>query len=488
MSAHPEHAQTFDPKPISKQDLSDRLPPHSKENEEALLCSLVSGCDVRAALLEGLRPEHFYFTRNGWLYEAICELFDRDNTTDIDTIMVEERMRERGQFDEAGGFEYLTYLTMVPNIGYTVRSYAKTIRQKALRRAMLNKASELATMAYDESTDPGVQLDRHEHGIKAIKPFDPNREFVLGEDSHHIHTTMLQEQSQRQVWHAVPWLAMADRAPVVMDGDLVVIVGPEGAGKSAMLMNWAEFEARNGNKTVYVPTEMNRKTVFDRRVVSNRKLIPFKRLQKPEELTDHDWLELELSGDELGSTTLPNLHYWFVGTVDETRLFGGMQRLVDDYGMRTFVIDYLNDVAPDKERGQNEASAWRKLLARFEEFNRQNSAVVITAAQLNQQGQAYQIGRALRQKSMLFLKLKPTELDHIIEFEYEDIPYQYLPGDYNPKMRIAVEKYRGGGRGVFELLFVGPRYLWVDVPLEFDDGCDDPGAYDTMTGGRGAKD
>jgi len=486
MTAQPEPQQPFDPKPITKENAAQRLPPNSVDTEEALLCSLLSGCDVRAALLEGLKPEHFFVTRNGWIFDAVCELHRRDDGDEIDTITVQERLKERGQYDEAGGFEYIIYLCNIPALGYTVRAYARTVLEKATRRLMLQKASELAAMAYDETTESGVQIDRHEHGLKSIKPFDPNREFVLGRDSHGLHIKVLETQASERAWHAVPWAAMAERLPVIMDGDLIVVVGPEGSGKSALLMNWAEFEARNANETVYIPTEMNRKTVFDRRAVANRKTLPFSRLQKPEDMTDHDWSELVNSGLELGKTTLDHLNYWFAGTVEESKLFAGMQRLADDYGTKTFVIDYLNDVVPEQQRGQNEASAWRNLLARFEEFNRKNSTVILTAAQLNQQGNAYQIGRALRQKAMLFLRLRPELLDKELAFRVEDVPYKYLPGDFNPKVRIGIEKYRGGGRGSFELFFVGPRYLWTDVPDGFDNGSDDP-PEETAPVWRGAK-
>ena len=155
-----------------------------------------------------------------------------------------------------------------------------------------------------------------------------------------------------------------------------------------------------------------------------------------------------------------------------------MQRLVDDFGVRTFVLDYLNDIIPEVERGQNEASAWRNLLARLEEFNRENNTVIITAVQLNKEGNAYQIGRALQQKAMMLLKLVPKPLEHVLHFEYDGVDYQYVPGDFSPRVRVKVEKYRGGGRGSFELLFVGPRYLWVDMPPGFDDGKDDPGAFE----------
>ncbi|MHC4646800.1 MAG: hypothetical protein ACYTBJ_14980, partial [Planctomycetota bacterium] len=138
--------------------------------------------------------------------------------------------------------------------------------------------------------------------------------------------------------------------------------------------------------------------------------------------------------------------------------------LVDTYGTKSFFIDYLNDIEIERPKGSNEAAGWRNFMARLEAFNNLNHTVTVTAAQLNKDGEAYQIGRALRQKAMLYLKIKPDELKEEYPFRFDETSYKYLPGDFSPIMTIAVEKYRGGGRGLLDLLFVGPRYLWADVP------------------------
>jgi replicative DNA helicase len=442
-------------------------PPHSDDSEIALLHSLMNGCDLRGAKLESLEPQHFYRAAHGWVYGAMLDL--DANGQAVDVITLTERLKERDEnefliINGKRGEDALKALAATdPGGQKAVRSYAKTIRTKHTRRMMLKQAQALAQMALDESVDPGVQITRHERALATIRPFDLNQEFVLGADSYARHVALLKAQAEAQVWHEMPWDALTARAPVLLDGDIAVIVGPEGSGKSALLAQWAQFEAGKGNRTVYIHTEMNDKAVFDRRAVNASRKLRFTKLQKPDELNELDWIEVHAT-QEATDHFSRYLDYWNAGIIPEARLFTVMQHLVDTFGMRTFVIDYLNDVEIERQKGATNAVAWRAFMARCEAFNNRNHTVIITAAQLNKDGEAYEIGRALRQKAMLYLKIKPEELTQEYPFRFEDISYKYLPGDFCPIMRIAVEKYRGGGRGVFDLLFVGPRYLWTDVP------------------------
>ena len=478
MSAGP--VQKFEPKPLPRPpERPAPLAPHSIDTEEFLLGALLIGHDPAGARLEQLTAADFFLTQHSWIYQAVLDLDDQG--VEADVISVQALLEQRGQLQQlskAGqtGFLVLAWFASFRASGMQVRAYAKIIREKAVRRRGLDQASELARAMFDETTEAGIQIDRHLRAIEKIRPFNPNAAFVRGADSADLHETMLHQETQRQAWHALPWLALGERAPVTMDGDLIVVVGPEGSGKSALLMNWAEYEARQGCKTVYIHTEMNKKQVFDRRLVANHRSVPFATLQKPETLTDDQWKSLVNTGIDMDSW-LKHLDYWHAGLIEESKLFAVMQRLCDDFGTRLFVLDYLNDVIPERERGSNNAITWRNLLARLEAFNNRNHTRVVTAAQVNNEGNAYMVGKALRQKAALFIKIKPEALDHPFDFQFDGIPYRYLPGDFKPVMTLAVEKYRGGGRGTVQLLFVGPRYLWVDVPVGFDDGSDDPGAY-----------
>jgi hypothetical protein len=163
------------------------------------------------------------------------------------------------------------------------------------------------------------------------------------------------------------------------------------------------------------------------------------------------------------------LDFWHAGRVPAATLFASMQAAVDDFGTQVFVIDYLNDVIVEIPRGKNEAVAYRDFMADLEKFANKNGTLVITGAQQNKKGGVYQIGDALPHKATVMLELKPRKLmQRAMPWKFDGIDYLYTPGKFEPKVPVHITKGRDSGPGVFDLLYVGPRYLWTDIPEGFD--------------------
>jgi replicative DNA helicase len=128
-------------------------PPHSDESEIALLHSLLNGLNER----------------------------DEKDFLIIGGQMGEDAIKSLAETDPGGQM--------------AVRSYAKTIKTKYVRRMMIKQAQDLANMAQDESIEPGVQIARHERAMLTIRPFDLNQEFVQGTDSYARHVALLEAQA-----------------------------------------------------------------------------------------------------------------------------------------------------------------------------------------------------------------------------------------------------------------------------------------------------
>jgi replicative DNA helicase len=458
----------------------------SVESEISLLHEVLNGKSLHGAVLEGLQPGMFAHMTRGWIFAAMLDLYQSDQSAPLGADVVIEALKRRNELDvliEQGktGAEFIHWLKdeAASKADGSIRDYARIIRNKHTRRMMDKRADDLKQMARDERIDPVVQIERHERALKDIKPLTLDREFTAGKDSASRHYDMLSEMAEREAWELAPWQVFTDKEVVILEGWTVVVVGPEGSGKSSMLHNWAMYCAEKV-PTVYIFTEMNTKEVLDRRSVSETKAIRYAALQKPDKMSETDW---QIITDTMTNEdpARMNLHYLEAGNLHEDRLFLIMQRLVDDFGVVRFVIDYANDIERRTEKGKTDALSWRDFFARLEEFNKQNRTITITAAQLNEKGEAYAIGKALRQKVQLYLMLKPEVLDREFTFVYDGVTYGYSPGDFHPIFKIEVQKNRGGRRFSVDLLYVGARYLWQDVPAGMLTQVDFRGYGDTET-------
>src|SRR3954468_22816797 len=81
-----------------------RTLPHSLEAEEYLLsCCLLDGADVVSRCLEArIRPESFYDTKHGIIFERLLDLYNRQ--VPIDISVVAEELKTARQLDAVGGY------------------------------------------------------------------------------------------------------------------------------------------------------------------------------------------------------------------------------------------------------------------------------------------------------------------------------------------------------------------------------------------------
>src|SRR6187455_2152818 len=78
--------------------------PHSLEAEEYLLsCCLLDGADVVSRCLEArIKPESFYDSKHGIVYERLMDLYNRQAPIDIS--IVAEELKTARLLDQIGGY------------------------------------------------------------------------------------------------------------------------------------------------------------------------------------------------------------------------------------------------------------------------------------------------------------------------------------------------------------------------------------------------
>ncbi len=132
----------------------DRLLPHSVESEEALLGSILVNVDTLILCQEqGLKSEHFFVHRNGWIYEAMLHLGPA-----CELIALADELARRGQLAEIGGASHLMELSGQIFRHSNAPTYAQTIKELAIRRGLIAKAGDIARLAYDPGELSSAEL------------------------------------------------------------------------------------------------------------------------------------------------------------------------------------------------------------------------------------------------------------------------------------------------------------------------------------------
>lgn len=141
-------------------------PPHSVEAEEAVLGSLLIDPEAITRVAGFLAVEHFYLVKHRWIYEAMLRLHERREPIDLLTVSTE--LANHNRLEEVGGEPYIAQLTNAVPTALNVEAYARTVEALALRRRMLNAASEIARLSHDQSLPIEQVIERSEAAVFSV--------------------------------------------------------------------------------------------------------------------------------------------------------------------------------------------------------------------------------------------------------------------------------------------------------------------------------
>jgi replicative DNA helicase len=102
----------------------------------------------------------------------------------IDRITLREELRRRDKDESAGGAAYVAALTDGLPRGVNVGHYARTVREKATSRQLIQLSHELMSRCYEGEDRPAEILERAESQIFRIASremrdgFEPTRELA----------------------------------------------------------------------------------------------------------------------------------------------------------------------------------------------------------------------------------------------------------------------------------------------------------------------
>jgi replicative DNA helicase len=145
-----------------------RTLPHSLEAEEYLLsCCLLDGADVVSRCLEArIRPESFYDTKHGIVYERLLDLYNRQ--VPIDISIVAEELKTSRQLDQVGGYAFLTQVSSRIPTTAQASYFIEKVREQSLLREIIRSATGAVEDCYGFSGGIDEFVDQIETKIFTV--------------------------------------------------------------------------------------------------------------------------------------------------------------------------------------------------------------------------------------------------------------------------------------------------------------------------------
>ena len=395
-------------------DVMGRELPYSQEAELAVIGSALTNSHSVAESVEILRPSDFYFPQNKEIFSVILDLFNENAA--IDFITVSNKLSQSDKLEAVGGIAYLrNAATNVPTTRH-VTYYSQIIKEKAVLRTLIKSANDISDMAYGQNDKVERIVDQAEQLI-----FDELNRRTGG-------------------FHG---------------GELILIAGRPGMGKSSFAVNIAEHVSITDKKTVAIfNLEMPKEQIVNR-IICSQALVNSNKIRTGD-ITGEDW---EKIGAIVNRVATAPMYIDDTASITVSEIRAKCRRLKQTKNLELIVIDYLQLMQSSgrTESRQNEiAEISRSLKILAKELN----IPVIALSQLS---------RAAESRSDKRPMLSDLRESGAIEQDADMVMFLYRDEYYNPDTEdknlaeCIVAKNRSGETGMFKLGWKGEYTKFSNV-------------------------
>lgn len=400
----------------------ERVPPNDVQAERAILGAILlnNAAMSEAALL--ISVDDFYRTGHQLIFKAILDLTDTGEAADIVTLT--SYLRRNNLLDNVGGTSYVAELTNeVPSVSHA-KHYAQVVQKLSYRRKAIVSCTELIDHAYasDDIEDAVATLD--------IALEAPNSSAVET-----FKRTLAQRMDYYDKVHSgdiTPglrhgFMEIEDLCPM-HPGDLVVIGGRPGMGKTALGLGFANGAAFEKLNIDYYSLEMFREQIADRRVamvshVDGRKF-------RKGGFTDSDFAQIDRSVGRIGNNRVRVLDKRGIGTQYIKSCAANRKR---KEGLDLIVIDHLGLL---RARGRHNSTheAITNIVVELKTLAGQLNVPIILLAQLN---------RAVENRDIPIPRMSDLRESGSIEENADAVLFIYRQDYYQGRLKKEEEASKG---------------------------------------------
>lgn len=447
----------------------DRMPPQDIQAEQAVLGSIFLAPDELINAMEVLSAKDFYQRRHQLIYQAMINLFDRNEAVDVVTLKAE---LERGNaLEDVGSVGYLVELSQATPYAGSIGFYAKIVADKALLRNLIQAANKIVAAGYEQDEDVSAIVEDAERGILEVSERRNSNGFqaiedVLQETFRNIDQLAQNDEAITGIPTGYP--ALDKMTAGLQQGELIILAARPAVGKTAFALNIAQNIGTKTDASVAIfSLEMDAESLV-KRMLCAEGLIDAGHL-KTGQLTDEEWGNLVVA---MGSLSRASIFIDDTPGIKVSEIRARCRRLAQekkDLGL--ILIDYLQLIeGTGRENRQQEVS---EISRQLKKLAKELKVPVIALSQLSRGVEQRQDKRPVMSD---IRESGSIEQDaDIVAFLYRDDYYQRDSDDPDEQedtrdniIEVIIEKNRSGARGTVELMFIKEYNKFSSLSLRED--------------------
>ncbi len=435
----------------AEEALLKRILPHSMEAEQSVIGSMIMDREAIVAASEIVLGEDFYNKQYGVLFDAMVELNDEGKPVDLVTL--QDRLREKDVPPEVSSPEFIRDLITAVPTSANVKYYAGIVADKAVLRRLIRLNEEIANECYVGKESLEAILEDTEKRVfdliqrRGGDDFVPIRQIVM-DVMDNIERASRNKGNVTGV--ATGFLDLDYKTSGMQPSDLILVAARPSMGKTAFVLNIAEYVAFKQNKAVAIfSLEMSKEQLVNR-LFSMEAKVDSQHIRTGN-LSDAEWEKLIESAGQIGKS---NLIIDDTPGISVSELRSKCRRYKLEHNLEMVIIDYLQLMSgsgrPTDSRQQEISDISRSLKALARELR----VPVVALSQLS---------RAVEQRPDHRPMLSDLRESGAIEQDADVVMFLYRDDYYNKDTErkgiaeVIIAKQRNGPIGTVELVWL-PDY------------------------------
>jgi replicative DNA helicase len=357
----------------------DRTAPRAPEAEQAVIAAMLMDTDAILRAGEHVDDTMFYDERHRRIFRAMIAISQRNEV--VDPVTLGNELNRRGELDASGGKEYIGELIDAVPTAANVEYHARIVKEKALLRRLIETSTTIITEAFQGRATAEELLDDAEQRIFQVSQQRGLQGFTRVKEL--MWPTMERIEALQRGGKTITGVAsgftdLDELTSGFQPADLVIVAARPSMGKTALVLNIAQYAAIEKNVPVAVfSLEMSKESLVQRMLTAEGR-VDAQKMRKGL-LRDEDYSRLARAAGILSGAPI-----WIDDSAGITLLEirSKARRLKADQDIGMIVIDYLQLIqgpASSESRQQEISQISRSLKALAKEL----AVPVIALSQLS---------------------------------------------------------------------------------------------------------
>jgi replicative DNA helicase len=365
---------------MSTIDLEKTLPSNI-ESERAIIGAILLEQTYLFAASEVVSPDDFYLDAHRKMFKAIQSLQQAESGIDLITLKAE--LQRTNSLEACGGAAYLFSLTDGLPRALNIQHYAGLVKDASVRRQVIKLTNEAMIRSYQDEEPNNAIIESLQFDLLKLSSSSQKKPtWIKAADLVATAYNEIESIANRKTDTVGLNTGFADLNRLTQGfhrGDLVIIAGRPGHGKSSLAVNIITTGIlKHGWRVGLFTIEMSAVEIMKRAMYAEAEVDSYR--AGSGYLTKEDWRRLSVTAGQLAETRLK---------VDES---GGLtiaqirsraQSLAIDMGLDLIVVDYLQLMSGSGKRNDNRVNEITEITRGLKNLAKDLNIPIIALSQLN---------------------------------------------------------------------------------------------------------